>query len=255
MRLSIIYDILGSPITLPGDTGEPRLFDLQNNLRPSIPLVAAIVGFSIAAHATFEFEGGATAGIESLAQGFRTPPDSVRPWVYWVWTDGNLSREGITADIEAMKKAGIGGVMIMEVNVGVPQGPVKFMSPEWRGLFKHVVDEAERCGIEVTLMSGPGWTGSGGPWVRPEQSMQHIVGIPTQSSPGRCDSRACCHARNDARHFSVRGTYPRSWRKRRMNSTVTSRYWHSRHLRKKTAYRISTRRRSISGLPTLHSGG
>ena len=112
-------------------------------------------------------------------EGFRTPPDSVRPWVYWVWTDGNLSREGITADIEAMKKAGIGGVMIMEVNVGVPQGQVKFMSPEWRGLFKHVVDEAERCGIQVTLMSGPGWAGSGGPWVRPEQSMQHIVGMPT----------------------------------------------------------------------------
>jgi hypothetical protein len=147
--------------------------------RTLLQLVAAILGFSLAAHATFEFEDGAAGGIEGLAQGFRTPPDSVRPWVYWVWTDGNLSPEGITADIEAMKKAGLGGVMIMEVNVGIPQGPVKFMSPEWRGLFKHVVDEAERCGIEVTLMSGPGWTGSGGPWVRPEQSMQHIVGIPT----------------------------------------------------------------------------
>jgi hypothetical protein len=159
---------------------------MEKPIMKSVLLAAAISCFSISARAASEPpgtpEGGTEGGVERLAQGFRTPPDSVRPWVYWVWTDGNLSREGITADIEAMKKAGIGGVMIMEVNVGVPQGPVKFMSPEWRGLFKHVVNEAERCGIEVTLMSGPGWAGSGGPWVKPEQSMQHIVGIPMQLS-------------------------------------------------------------------------
>jgi hypothetical protein len=90
--------------------------------------------------------------------------------------DGNLSREGITGDLEAMKRAGIGGVIIMEVNVGIPRGPVKFMSEEWREHFKHAVAEAERLGIQITLISGPGWTGSGGPWVTPEQSMQHIVG-------------------------------------------------------------------------------
>ncbi len=157
---------------------------MNRSIVRGVRLAVAIAGISTAAHSTSEAAGGSDRGtgegVERLAAGFRTPPDSVRPWVYWVWTDGNLSREGITADIEAMKKAGIGGVMIMEVNVGVPQGPVKFMSPEWRGLFKHVVDEAERCGIQVTLMSGPGWSGSGGPWVRPEQSMQHIVGIPLE---------------------------------------------------------------------------
>lgn len=89
--------------------------------------------------------------------------------------DGNLDRAGITADLESMRAAGIGGVVICEVNVGVPRGPVAFMSPEWRGLFKHVVREAERLGLEVTLNAGPGWTGSGGPWVKPEQSMQHLV--------------------------------------------------------------------------------
>ncbi len=139
----------------------------------------AFLGTFIVVHSFTAF-ASPWGGTEGLEQGFRTPPDSVRPWVYWVWTDGNLSREGITADIEAMKKAGIGGVMIMEVSVGIPQGPVRFMSPEWRVLFTHVVREAERCGIEVTLMSGPGWTGSGGPWVKPEESMQHIVGMPTE---------------------------------------------------------------------------
>ena len=110
-----------------------------------------------------------------LQQGFLHPPDSARPWVYWFIMDGNLSREGITADFEALKRAGIGGVIMMEVDVGIPRGPVKFMSPEWRALFKHAVAEAERLGLQITLNAGPGWTGSGGPWVKPEQSMQHLV--------------------------------------------------------------------------------
>jgi hypothetical protein len=86
--------------------------------------------------------------------------------------DGNLSRQGITADLEAMEQAGIGGVIIMEVNVGIPQGAVEFMSPVWRQHFVHVVREAERLGLQISLITGPGWTGSGGPWVKPEQ-MQH----------------------------------------------------------------------------------
>jgi hypothetical protein len=119
---------------------------------------------------------GLAAGRDSaLEKGFRQPPESARPWVYWFIMDGNLTREGITADFEALKKAGIGGVIMMEVDVGIPRGPVKFMSPEWRALFKHAVGEAERLGLQITLNAGPGWTGSGGPWVKPEQSMQHLV--------------------------------------------------------------------------------
>jgi len=115
------------------------------------------------------------AAEDRLAADFASPPASARPWVYWMWMDGNLSREALTADLEAMAGAGIGGVVICEVSVGVPRGPVEFMSPEWRRLFAHVVREAERLGLEITLNAGPGWTGSGGPWVVPEQSMQHLV--------------------------------------------------------------------------------
>lgn len=115
------------------------------------------------------------ASAAALEQQFASPAIETRPWVYWMWMDGNLSREGMTADLEAMQRVGIGGVMIMEVDVGIPRGPVKFMSPEWRRLFKHAVREAERLGMQITLNAGPGWTGSGGPWVKPEQSMQHLV--------------------------------------------------------------------------------
>lgn len=117
----------------------------------------------------------AKSGRSALRAGFAAPPDSARPWVYWMWMDGNLDREGMTADLEAMKRAGIGGAIIMEVDVGIPKGPVKFMSDPWRALFKHAVTEAARLGLEVTVNAGPGWTGSGGPWVKAEQSMQHLV--------------------------------------------------------------------------------
>ncbi len=113
--------------------------------------------------------------LDSLRAGFVNPPDSTRPGVYWYFMDGNLSREGITADLESMKEGGIGNVLFLEVNVGVPRGTVDFLSEEWQELYKHAVREAERLGIEITLGSGPGWAGSGGPWVKPEQSMQHLV--------------------------------------------------------------------------------
>jgi len=128
------------------------------------------------------------AKADELAEGFVNPPDSARPWVYWFIMDGNLSQDGITADFEALKEAGIGGLVLMEVNVGIPRGAVEFMSDEWCALFKHAVEEAERLGLQITLNAGPGWTGSGGPWVKAEQSMQHLVAEAVDvSGPARFD--------------------------------------------------------------------
>ena len=110
-----------------------------------------------------------------LRAGFATPPWSARPWVYWFWLNGNITREGITADLEAMKRVGISGVLIMEVDQGAPVGPVDFMGEKWRELFKFVVSEAGRLGIEVNMNNDAGWNGSGGPWIKPEQSMQKVV--------------------------------------------------------------------------------
>lgn len=123
-----------------------------------------------------------------LERGFRHPPDSAKPWVYWFVMDGNLGREGITADLEAMKRVGIGGMIFMEVDVGIPKGPVKFMSPPWRELFTFANQEAARLGLLMTMPASPGWTGSGGPWVKPEQSMQKLVFSQTDAvGPRRFD--------------------------------------------------------------------
>ncbi len=117
-----------------------------------------------------------TQDIDQLINGFKSPPDSAKPGVYWYFMDGNINRESLTKDLESMKQAGISNLMYLEVNVGVPRGDVDFFSDEWQQLFAHAVKEAERLGIEISLGLGPGWTGSGGPWVKPEESMQHIVG-------------------------------------------------------------------------------
>ena len=61
---------------------------------------------------------------DELAVDFVRPPESARPWVYWFWLNGNITSDGITADLEAMKRVGIGGVLIMEVDQGAPVGPV-----------------------------------------------------------------------------------------------------------------------------------
>ena len=120
------------------------------------------------------------AQAEDLEKQFTRPPASARPWVYWYFMDGNLTREGMTADLEAMKQAGIGGAIMLEVNLnGIPRGPVDFMSEQWQVLMVEAIREANRLGIEIALGTGPGWCGTGGPWLKPEQTMQHLVATET----------------------------------------------------------------------------
>ena len=117
---------------------------------------------------------------DALKKGFLNPPDSARPGVYWYFMDGNTTKEAMTGDLESMKTAGIGYVVFLEVNVGVPRGKIDFLSNEWQDLYVHAVRESERLGIQIVLGSGPGWAGSGGPWVKPEQSMMHLVSSATE---------------------------------------------------------------------------
>ena len=112
-----------------------------------------------------------------LSAPFARPPASARPWVYWFWNNGNVTKAGITADLEAMQRAGIGGVIIMDVveRFAPPPGSADFMNAEWQELFHFAVAEAHRLGIEINMTNGPGWCGSSGPWITPEFSMQMLV--------------------------------------------------------------------------------
>ena len=88
---------------------------------------------------------------DPLAIGFQLPPDSAKPQTWWHWMNGNITKEGITADLEAMKQIGLGGATIVNVDCGIPRGDVPFMSPAWREDFKFAIQEAARLGLDMTV--------------------------------------------------------------------------------------------------------
>ena len=112
---------------------------------------------------------------ETLEQLFENPPPSAKPGVYWYFNDGNLNSSQMTAELENMKDVGLNEVLFLEVDNGVPKGPVQWMSEPWQNAFVQAVRDAERLGMDVKLGIGPGWCGSGGPWIKPENAMQHLV--------------------------------------------------------------------------------
>ena len=114
-------------------------------------------------------------GTDNLKENFLSPPPSARPWVYWTWLSGNINKEGITADLEAMKRVGIGGVLILDVAQGTPHGPVVFFDSAWKSVFKHTIAESKRLGMEVNMNNAQGYEGSGGLWITPDKAMQEVV--------------------------------------------------------------------------------
>jgi len=118
---------------------------------------------------------GSLRAEQTLEQRFESPPESAQPGVYWYFNDGNLNSKEMTAELENMKEVGINKVLFLEVNRGIPKGPVLWMSEPWQNTFVQMVRDSERLGIDVNLGIGPGWCGSGGPWIKPENAMQHLV--------------------------------------------------------------------------------
>ena len=110
-----------------------------------------------------------------LEKGFKTPPNASKPWVFWQWMNGNITKQGITLDLEAMHRMGIGGALCFNNAVGIPKGNVDYASEEWLDMVVHATKECHRLNITLMLHNGAGYSGSGGPWVTPEMSMQQLV--------------------------------------------------------------------------------
>ena len=121
----------------------------------------------------------------TLDQGFKNPPASAHPHAYWCWMNGNVTREGITLDLEAMKRIGVAGVFNFDVGTGIPKGPVEYLGEEWLELKKHTIKECDRLGIEFVMHNCPGWSSSGGPWITPELSMQQLTWSEAYVSGGK----------------------------------------------------------------------
>ncbi len=114
--------------------------------------------------------GGAMA--QSMEEDFLNPPERAKPrtWVHAL--NGNMTKEGFTKDLEAMAEAGLGGIILFHVSLGMPTGPIRFDSPEHHEIVTHVAAECERLGLSFGIHNTDGWTSSGGPWITPENSMK-----------------------------------------------------------------------------------
>jgi hypothetical protein len=120
----------------------------------------------------------AQSSTNPLEQGFKQPLDSAKPRTWWHWTRSNVTTEGITKDLEWMKRVGIAGFQLADVNAGGGQNVDKkivFGTPEWFDAVRHAASEADRLGLEMTIFSSAGWSFTGGTWVKPEQAMKKLV--------------------------------------------------------------------------------
>ena len=113
-------------------------------------------------------------GALTLEEGFKAPPDSAKPHTWYHMMNGNVTKEGITCDFEALAKAGIGGVQMFDAGCAIPPGPLKFNSDDWFDMFAHAHKEAKRLGLEICIPNCSGWSSSGGPWNPPANGMKVI---------------------------------------------------------------------------------
>ncbi len=135
------------------------------------------------------------ARADSLEEDFENPPMAARPYVWWHWMGCNVTREGITKDLEAMKSAGIGGATIFNLTSSVQAGPVPirntpwpentYRSKSWWSLVEHAASEARRLGLEIGMHNCVGYSASGGPWITPERGMKRVVWSESRIDGGR----------------------------------------------------------------------
>lgn len=124
--------------------------------------------------ATCAFGCSEPKGVD-LDQNFKDPPASAKPRTWFHAMSGNMSKVGLTKDLEAIERVGIGGILLFNVSQGIPNGPIIYNSPEHHALLKHAATECERLGLSFGVHNCDGWSSSGGPWITPEQSMKMVV--------------------------------------------------------------------------------
>ena len=106
---------------------------------------------------------------------FKNPPSWAKPRTWMHAMSGNMTKEGMTKDLEAISEVGIGGILLFNIAQGIPYGSITYNSPEHHDILKHTAKECERLGLSFGFHNCAGWSSSGGPWIKPEESMKMLV--------------------------------------------------------------------------------
>jgi hypothetical protein len=144
------------------------------NLLLCLSLLCVLCGGSLAAD----------TDSSALSAGFAAPPAEARPLAWWHWINGNVTKDGIRADLEDMKRVGIGGAQMLDVSIYLPPGLVRYGTDTWHDHVQFAIRTAAELGLELDLMNSPGWSGSGGPWITPERGMKRYVWTETEVAGG-----------------------------------------------------------------------
>lgn len=140
-------------------------------------LHASAVAAGMALVVTFSWSSAAW-GNTRLEAGFEQPPRVARPRLWWHWMNGNVTRAGIHEDLQWMHNIGIGGVNVISASIATPivvKKPLIYMTPRWKRVFRYAARLAGRYQMEFGIDSSPGWSETGGPWVKPYQAMKKLV--------------------------------------------------------------------------------
>ena len=120
---------------------------------------------------------------------FLAPSKVYHPETWFHFIGGNVSKEGITRDPEAIAKAGFSGIHLFHGQFGGPwpgvQPQITSLSPNWDDAVKHTATECRRLGLNFFMNNCPGWATSGGPWITPSNAMRNIVWNRTDVAGGR----------------------------------------------------------------------
>lgn len=113
---------------------------------------------------------------QDIERGFVMPPDTIQTTVYWYWISDHISKEGVISDLKSMKKAGINRAFIGNIGLkDVPYGKVKMLSDEWWDIIHAALKTATELNIEIGIFNSPGWSQSGGPWVKSDAAMRYLT--------------------------------------------------------------------------------
>lgn len=129
-----------------------------------------------------------SASRSSLWNTFTNPPDEARPWTFWYWMHGAVSKAGIAADLEAMKEIGLGGAYLMTIRgtEGTDYaGAVDQLTPAWWEMIRFAMHKADSLNLKLGMHISDGFALAGGPWIRPEESMQKLVWTDTIVEGGK----------------------------------------------------------------------
>jgi len=119
----------------------------------------------------------AAVNLKVLSDEFASPSKQYRPETWFHLNGNNITKEGLTLDLEAIKYAGLQGIQLFNKN-GRPYpdvDPIKILSPEWEEMIRHASDECKRLGLKFTMQNCPGWSMTGGPWVPVEEAQRELV--------------------------------------------------------------------------------